>query len=131
MSQKLKSLIAGVASGIATFLLGISTLALTNALVLPDGFPLVVWDALVVFGLGVTPVAILIHIAALAVSKCHRVGALVGFALAYVICLGASGPLQAGLKALVAALIGATLATLIIGLRSNNSFKPTPLRGAA
>ena len=129
MSQKLKSLVVGVASGVATFFLAISTLAITNALVLPNGFPLAVWDVLVVFGLGVTLVALLIHFVALAASRSHRMGALVGFALAFVICLGATGLLQTGIKALLAAVIGAVLATLIMGLRSNNSFKPSPLRG--
>ena len=129
MSQKLKGLVFGALSGVATYFLAISTLAITNALVMPNGFSLAVWESLVVFGLGVTFPALLIHLAALALSKSHRMGALAGFVLAFVICLGVTGLLQTGLKALLSAAIGALLATLIMAKRSNNSFKPSPLRG--
>ena len=131
MSQQIKSIIVGVFSGVGTYFAAVFALARTNAITMPRDFSLAVWDALVVFGLGATLVALLIHSIALTVTKSNRTASLAGFALSFIACLAISGLLQTGLKALLAVLIGAALATLVVGLRSNNSFKPTPLRGAA
>jgi cell shape-determining protein MreD len=63
--------------------------------------------------------------------KPKRAVALLGFLLGYVASMAVAGILQTGIKMLLAALIGALLATGIATLRSNNSFKPKPLRGSA
>ena len=121
MSQHIKSTIVGVASGVGTYFTAVFALARTNAIVMPRDFPLIAWDALVVFGLGATFVALLIHLIALRVTKSNRATSLAGFALSFIACLAIAGLLQTGLKVLSAVLIGAALATLIVGLRSNNS----------
>ena len=131
MSQLAKSIGIGIASGIVVFAVAIFTLARTNALILPAGVPLFAWDALVVFGLGVALIALIIHLAALTLVKPKLSLALAGFLLAFLSSLAVSGLLQMGIKALVAAAIGAFFATGIARLRSNNSSKPMPLRGTA
>ena len=129
MSQLVKGIATGIASGIAVFFVAIFTLARTSALALPSGVSLAAWDALVVFGLGVTLVALVIHLAALLLVRPKPSFALVGFLLAFLSSLAVSGSLQTGIKALVAAALGALVATGIARLRSNNSFNPMPLRG--
>ena len=129
MSQLVKGTATGIASGIAVFFVAIFTLARTSALAFPAGVSLAAWEVLVVFGLGVTLVALVIHLAALLLVRPKPSLALIGFVLAFVSSLAVSGLLQTGIKALVAAALGALLATGIARLRSNNSFNPMPLRG--
>ena len=131
MSQPLKSVAIGIASGIATYYAATYALARTSAFVLPNGVPLAVWEIFVVFGLGVALVALVIHLAALTFARSRKSLALAGFVVAFLACLAASGLLQTGTQAVAAAAVGALLATGIARLRSNNSFKPEPLRGSA
>lgn len=131
MRQVTKGIATGVASGIVVFATAIFTLARTNALVLPAGVPLIAWETLAVFGLGVTAVALVIHVAVLALAKPNRATAFVGFILGFIGSLVVAGLLQTGIKALIAAAIGALIASGIMQLRSNNSSKPMPLRGTA
>ena len=130
MSQQLKSTAIGIFSGIITYLASVYALARTSAFALPQGFPLAVWDSVVVFGLGVTLVAAVVHFAAITFAKARPSLSFVGFAIAFLASLAYAGLLQTGLKAFVAAMIGALLAIAISRQRSNNSFKSTPLRGA-
>ena len=131
MSQLWKSLGIGIGSGIVTYNTAVFALARSSALALPAGFPLPIWETFIVFGLGVTLVALVLHLLALILTKSRLSPAFLGFLLSFLACLAVSGLLQTGLKSLAAAVIGAVLASAIARQRSNNSFKPTPLRGAA
>ena len=131
MSQYASNLTTGFASALIAFGIGVFTFPRTNALVLPAGVPLFLWDAVVVFGVGVTLVALIVHLFALTLLKPKPVVALMGFLIGFLGCMVVGGTLQGGIKMLLAALVGALLATAIATLRSNNSFKPKPLRGSA
>ncbi len=131
MPQILKNLATGIAAGLVSYQVAVYALARTSALVLPKGFPLSIWQAVVVFGLGVTLVAFLIHFIALTIARAGGLWSFVGHCTAFVACLAFSGLLVTGIQAFAAAAIGAGLATLAARLRSNNSFKPMPLRGTA
>jgi hypothetical protein len=126
MSQALRSIAIGVASGIATYFAARHALGLTSAFVLPDGFPLVLWEILVVFGLGATLVALIIHLTALGVTRPKKSHAFAGFVVAILSCLAAAGLLQYAARVVAAVVLGALLATGIACLRPNHSFKPTP-----
>ena len=131
MRQFVKSFATGALAGIAVYFVSIYTLARTNAFVMPESFSLVVWEWLVVFGVGATLVALVIHLTALAIFNPNRLAAFAGLTAALVLALASSGLLQTGLNTLTSWLIGALLATAIAKLRSNKSFKPRPLRGSA
>jgi len=128
MSQVFKSLTTGIVSGLVTYQVAVYALARTSALTLPTGFSLSIWVAVVVFGLGVTLVAFLVHGIALGITRQGGLLALAAFGGTFVAYLALSGLLATGVPALTAAVIGAGLATLAASLRSNNSFKPKPLR---
>lgn len=128
MHQSVKSSIVGAASGAATYAASILALGYTNAIAMPHGFPLAVWDAIVVFGLGATVVALAVHLVALRLQSVP----VVGFVVAVIGGLAVIGLLAFGYKVLAAWLIGALLATAVHRwLWPNNSVKRTPLRGAA
>lgn len=132
MQQLLKSIAAGVASGILTFAASTYALGFTNAFVMPHGFSLALWETVVVFGVGATLVASLLHFLAIRVLVAKALPAFAAFAVTVVVALVASGLLTHGGKALAAWLIGALLASAAHSrLRPNNSFKPNPHRGAA
>ncbi|MBW8368883.1 MAG: hypothetical protein K0M70_13615 [Arenimonas sp.] len=132
MQQSLKSIAAGVVSGVLTYAASIYALGFTNAFVMPHGFPVVFWDAAVVFGLGAMLVALLIHLLALRVFGASVMLAFTVFATTAVVALAATDLLMHGGKALAAWSIGAFLASVAHSrLRSNNSFKPNSLRGSA
>ena len=129
MQQSIKSIATGVASGLLTYFVSIYALGFTNALAMPRGFPLALWEAAVVFGLGAMLVASLIHFLAVRVLAAKTLLAFMAFAVTEVIALAATGLLAHGGKALAGWLIGALLASLANSrLRSNNSFKPKLLR---
>ena len=132
MQQSLKSFAIGAVSGVITYAATIYAMGYTMAFAMPRGFPLALWEALVVFGLGAVLVAFLIHLSALGLLAARAVPALAGFAVAVVVALAVSGHLALGLKVMAAWLIGALLASAAQRwLRPNNSFKPNPLRGSA
>ncbi len=132
MQGPIKSIIGGAVSGIAIYFVSISTLGYTNAFVMPSWVPLAVWEAVVVFGLGAALIALLIHLAALLVFQARASWSLASFLAVTLLAMGLSGHLTYGTKTLAAWVVGAVLASLAYGkLRPNNSFKPTPLRGAA
>ena len=132
MQQLFKSIAAGIASGVLTYAASIYALGFTNAFVMPQGFPLVLWQAVVVFGIGATLVALLLHLLAIRLLAAKSLPAFVAFAVTGVVALAASGLLTHGGKAIAAWLLGALLASLAHRqLRPNNSFKPKPLRGSA
>jgi hypothetical protein len=132
MSRVVISIAAGAVSGVAVWLVSLYTLAYTNAWAMPPSFPLKVWSALVVFGVGVSAVALAIHFAVLRTIRGHPAPALAGCAAAFVAALAVSGQLQFGQAVTAAALAGAAVASVLqLRLWPNNSSKPTPLRGAA
>ena len=129
MSRAIKSIAIGIVSGAVTYPLAVYALARTSALALPAGFPMALWVVLVIFGLGVTLVAFFVHAIALTLTRSSGLLALTAFAATFALSLAVSGLLTTGVAALTAAVIGGGLATLATTLRSNNSFKPSPLRG--
>lgn len=132
MRQSLKSIAAGVVSGGLTYAASIYALGFTNASAMPRGFPLALWEAAVVFGIGALLVALLIHFLAIRLLAARSALAFAAFAVTGLVSLAASGLLVHGGKALAAWLLGALLASALhIRLRPNNSFKPKPLRGWA
>lgn len=69
MQGPVKSVIAGIASGVVTFFVSIQAMGYTSAFVMPPGASLAAWDALVILGLGATLVALVIHLVALRMSR--------------------------------------------------------------
>ncbi|MGY1425164.1 hypothetical protein [Lysobacter sp. A289] len=132
MQYALKSIAAGVVSGGITYVASIYALGFTNAFGMPDGFPLALWDAAVVFGIGAMLVALLIHFLAIRLLAARVFLAFAAFAVTGFAALVVSGLLPHGGKALAAWLIGALLASVAHSrLRSGNSFKPNPLHRSA
>jgi hypothetical protein len=132
MEQSIKGVVAGVMSGGLTCVASIYALGFTNAFAVPDGVPLALWDAAVVFGVGAVLMALLIHFLAIRLLAVKTLLASAAFAVTGVVALAASGLLPHGGKVLTAWLVGAVLASLTHSrLRPNNSFKPKPLRGSA
>ena len=132
MRQSLKSITAGVVSGGLTYAASIYALGFTNALVMPYGFPLALWETVVVLGIGAMLVALLIHFLAIRLLAARILLSFVAFAVIGFVALAASGLLTHGGNALAAWLIGALLASAAHSrLRPNYSFKPKPLRGSA
>ena len=130
MRQVLKSLATGIVAGVISYQVAIYTLGVTVAFARPVDLPSGLWQV-VIFGLGVTLVAGLIHLAALATTKTGGLVPVVGFCAAFIACLALAGLLATGFQAVTAAAIGALLATLAARLRSNNSVKPNLLRKSA
>jgi hypothetical protein len=130
MQHSLKSFAVGLASGLLTYAASSYTLGYTSAFVMPLGFPLALWGALVVFGLGASLVALLIHFLAIRTLAAQAIPALAGFVISVVLALLVTDQLTFGYRAIAAWLVGALLASATHSrLRSNNSFKPNPLRG--
>jgi len=132
MQIPFKSLVVGTASGIATCLISTYALGYTNALAMPKGFSIALWDSIVVFGLGASLVAFIIHYIALRALCTQSFPSFAAFLVSVIAALGLTGLLSTGGTTLASWALGALLASLVASqLRSNNSFKPTPLRGAA
>ena len=132
MQQSIKSIVSGVMSGGLTCIASIYALGFTNSFAVPDGVPLALWDAAVIFGIGAMLVALLIHFLAIRLLAVITLLAFAAFAVTGVVALAASGMLAHSGKVLTAWLVGAMLASLAHSrLRPNNSFKPKPLRGSA
>lgn len=130
MPQPLKGIAAGVVSGGLTYAASIYALGFTNAFVMPRGFPVALWHAVVVFGVGAMLVALLIHFITIRVLAAKTIPAFTAFMVTGVVALAVSGLLTHGGKALAAWLLGALLASMAhTGLRRDNSFK-SPLRGS-
>ena len=118
--------ITGVLSGLCTYAASVYLLARTSALVMPRGFPLVMWQSLIVFGLGAFAVALVIHLLALRLSSSRVLPSLLGFMVSIIATLAISGLWVAGQEALLAWSLGAVLASAICAwLRSNPSAKAT------
>jgi small-conductance mechanosensitive channel len=95
---------------------------------MPGTMPTMVWEWVVIFGLGATLVALVIQFAAIALFKVAAWPALAGFITSAAVILLASGLLPSGFKTLIAWTIGAMLASLLARVTSNHSSKPSPLR---
>jgi hypothetical protein len=131
MLQLFKSSTIGALSGAITYIASIYTLGYTNAIAMPHGFSLYLWNAVVVFGLGASLVALVFHLVALRIFSATALPAFLSFVAAVALALVVSGQLSTELKAFAAWLAGAGLAALIHWwLRPNNSFKWKPLRGS-
>ena len=132
MQLSFKSVIVGAISGIATYFVSIYTLGYTSALTMPKGFSLALWDSIVVFGLGALLIAFAIQCAALRIFRAQSFPSFAAFLVTVIVALGISGLLSTGGNAMASWVLGALFASLVANWRrSNNSFKPTPLRGAA
>lgn len=126
-----RSFIIGVIGSIATLWLSTIALARTSAFAMPGTMPTMVWEWVVILGLGAMLVALVVQLAAIAVSKPAVWPALAGFIVSAAVILLVSGLLPSGFKTLIAWTIGALLASLLARVRSNHSSKPSPLREPA
>ena len=132
MQGPIKSIFAGIVSGIASYFISLYALGYTNAFVMPSWASLAFWNALVVLGVGATLVALAIHFVALQIFRAKAPLALASFFGTTLVAMALAGVLALGAKTLLAWVLGAFLASLAYRkLRPNDSFKPTPLRGAA
>ena len=132
MEGVLKSTLAGTASGLLTGYVAVPALAATAAIAMPPGWPNALWGAVVVFGLGAVLPTLVIHLLALRLARANALLALASFCLAVIATIYVATGLTYAGGALAALVVGAIAATFaFIALWSNNSFKPTPLRGAA
>jgi len=126
-----RSFTIGVIGSIATLWLSTIALARTSAFAMPGTMPTMVWEWVVIFGLGATLVALVIQFAAIALFKVAAWPALAGFITSAAVILLVSGLLPPGFKTLIAWTIGALLASLLARVTSNHSSKPSPLREPA
>lgn len=132
MQGPIKSIVAGAASGVASYFVSLYALGYTNALVIPPWASLAVWEAFVVLGLGATLVAFAIHVVVLRILRAKAPLALVSFFGTTLLAMTLAGLLGFGAKTLAAWIVGAFLASLVHRkLWPNHAFKPAPLRGAA
>ena len=130
MRQLLKSLSIGAVTGAITYFASVHAIAYTAAIAVPPGFPLAAWQALVVFGLGATLVAFLVHAAAVWLFSFRVIPALVGFFAVVVVALAVEGLLPTGGNALAGWFVGASLASAVgRWLKPDSALKPGPLRG--
>ena len=129
MPQLLKSLLVGTGSGAVTCFASVYAIGHTAAIAMPSGFPIALWNAVVVFGLGAALVAFLVHIAALRMFSSLLIPTLIGFTGITVAALAWKGLLPTSFNALTSWLIGALLASAVCRwLMPDKSFKPMPLR---
>ena len=133
MTNSIKSMLAGAASGIITSYFAVPAIGVTAAIAMPSGWPLAIWNALVVFGLGAFLPALVIQSAALLITRAaNSFVVLASFCVAAIATIAMLSGLTYAGSALAALVIGAVAATATVsGLWSNKSFKPTPVRGAA
>lgn len=124
MRQVIIGLIAGVVSGLCTYQASVYALAYTSAFTKPREFPMMVWQSLVVFGLGAFAVALVVHLLVLRFSPSKPLLSLLGFLVTLVTVLAASGVLIFAHKTLLSWSLGSVLASaLCILLRTNLSSK--------
>lgn len=120
MSRSLKSFATGIVSGALTCAASIYALAHASAFVMPRGFPVALWIAVVVFGLGATSVAFLIHFVAIRILAANDLPAFIGFALTVAVVLAVTGlPANDG-NPIASWLVGASLASLVRSLLGSN-----------
>ena len=132
MEGLLKSILAGTFSGVVTGGLAVPAIGATAAIAMPSGWPVTLWDALIVFGLGAFLPALIIHSFALLITRANALSALASFCVAVIATTALTSGLTYAGNALAAFVVGAIAATLLTStLWSNNSFKPNPLRGSA
>jgi hypothetical protein len=132
MQGPVKSVIAGIASGVVTFFVSIQAMGYTSAFVMPPGASLAAWDAFVVLGLGATLVALVVHLVALRMSRAAAPLALASFFATTCLAMALAGLLGFGAKTLAAWLVGAFLASLAHRKGwPDKAFKPASLREAA
>lgn len=112
MQGPIKSIFAGVVSGVASYFVSLYALGYTSAFVMPSWAPLAAWDALVVLGLGATLVALLIHLVALRALQATAPLALASFFGTTLLAMALAGLLGFGAKTLAAWLLGAFVASL-------------------
>lgn len=132
MTGSLKGLLAGAISGIITSYVAVPAIGVTAAIAMPSGWPVALWSALVVFGLGAFLPALVIQFAALLMTRANAFSALASFCIATISTISVLSGLTYAGSALAALVIGAITATATVSaLWSNNSFKPNLLRGSA
>ena len=131
MSQFLKSFMAGIVSGVLTHFACIRLIGYTAAFAMPRGFPMALWDAVVIYGLGATLAAFLIHFLAIRAVNATPLPALLGFVGTLVAMMAGTGVLIYGGNALAACVIGALVASMARDAGLANSTRPKPLRESA
>lgn len=132
MRLVVKSIAAGLISGVFTCFASVQALGYANALVMPGWMPLALWQALVVPGLGAALVALLVQLLALVTFSARAPVALASFLAVALVALVLTVPAAIWPPTFIAWALGAALASLVFRqLRPIHSFKPRPLRGAA
>ena len=128
----MKSIVAGAGSAFATFFASTFTLGYIDSLQPHTGTAESAWQIVVFYGLGATLVALVVHFVAIYLIRARALIALAAFLFGLLVALAFTGPMTYATRPLAAWLVGGCLASLLVrGLRSNNSFKPRPLRGSA
>lgn len=126
-----KSILAGTISGVVTSCAAVPVMGATAAIAMPSGWPVTLWNALIVFGLGAFLPALIIHSSALLITRANALNALASFCVAVIATTALTSGLTYAGNALAAFVVGAVAATLLTSaLWSNKSFKPNPLRGS-
>ena len=132
MQGPIKSIVAGVVSGIATYYASIAALGYANALVMPSWTSLPLWEVVVIFGLGAALVALIVHAIALRIFQAGAAWGFASFLGATLLALVMTGQLAFGARTLAAWVLGALLASLAHRmLRRGDSIKSTELGDAA
>ena len=132
MEGTLKDMLVGTISGGVTSYLSMPMMGATAAIAMPSGWSVTLWSIIVVFGLGAFLPALIIHSAALLVTRANALVALASFCIAVIVTVAILNGLTYSGSALAAFIVGAIAATFTASaLRSNNSFKPNLLRRSA
>ena len=127
-----KSIVAGAASAFATFFASTFTLGYMDSVLPHTGTAEAAWQIVVFYGIGATLVALAVHCVAIYLLRARASIALAAFLFVLLVALAFTGPMTYAARPLAAWLVGGCLASLLVRwLRSNNSFKPRPLRGSA
>ena len=131
MSVSAKSFLSGALSGVLVSYSLIYSIAVTAAIAMPRDFPVSLWDASVIFGLGAFLPTLILYSLSLLISRSSLLISLVGFLIAVIVGLSVFAELTYAGSALSATVLGALAATALVSLRPNNSFKPSPHQGGA
>ena len=117
VNGNIRDVLAGTASGLLTYVVSIYALGYTSAFAMPAWMVFTpawmswaLWQAVVVFGLGATLVALLVHGSMLRMFAVNGVLSVAAFAATVILAMALTGNLASGSHALLAWLAGAVLA---------------------
>lgn len=123
MEGSVKSYLSGVLSGILVGYITIYSIAAAAAIAMPRGFPFVLWEVAVVFGLGAFLPTLVIYLFTLLVTRPNLLASLTGFCVAVIASICFFTGLTFSGSALSAIILGALFSTKLAGSWSDRSFK--------